>query len=245
MACGLPSPACCPAVTPTDATGAKRFSAFSKPRRPIWWRCWKPGVPSPLPFATNSSLPLKPWGGIRPSPAGNWSGGFARSAANLSGRAAATGTIQTASDRHERLVAESDAGQELSRTGIAGDPVRAVRRGEDCTVLANDDKGPVGVAHPVKWLVGIINAEIGRGPVEPVGRVDDGADGDAWNSRILSENHALARAGDSCHRWHRWHRWASANRFRLPKGKCAHRGFFPDGQMPRGDEGYWELRIEN
>jgi hypothetical protein len=74
----------------TDVTGAKRLSAFNKPRKFIWKHYWKLAVPSPLRSATNSFSPPKSWAGTRPTTAANWSGGSGKSAANCSARRAAT-----------------------------------------------------------------------------------------------------------------------------------------------------------
>ena len=92
MACGLPSPTSSPAVMHTDATGARRFFAFSKLRKSIWKHYWKPAAPFRLLSATNLSSPPESWVNTRPTTAVNWSDVCGKSVANYSAPRAATGT---------------------------------------------------------------------------------------------------------------------------------------------------------
>ena len=94
MAFGLPSPTSCLAAMHTAATGAKRCSAFNKPPKSIWKRCWKLAVQFRLHFATNSSWPPEPWASIRLTTAANWNAGCGRLDVNSSVHRVATGTTR-------------------------------------------------------------------------------------------------------------------------------------------------------
>ena len=148
MAYGLPNPACCPAATRTDATGAKPCCVFNKRRKSIWKRCWKRAGPFHPPSATNSCLLPEAWASSRPTTPVNWSGGFAKSAVNCCARRAVTDIfpIRFAGIVSSRLpgiraTCRAASSRTSSKTSVSRETNSILENSESCSTFDVDTNG--------------------------------------------------------------------------------------------------------